>query len=212
MALVTEQMTKPLRSIQQKIESSHYHELLYMGKDDKKHHNPRCRPLSSMKKDDGITEDKPKPIYVVVFNQDKDAGPDYQVLFNKYLYPMGPNPYQSHYYTGAGKARGGPFASYGILTYFQEIPVYKDGVPVKAKDGTLIMDPNTGDYVTEKLPVIDSTTGKQKIDVQLVVDFTMIHDRGGVDCSTAGKNPGNAPDQGGTLATDTTKETEKGSS
>ena len=208
MAIVTQKMTKPLRSIQQIIESNHYHERLYMGKDGSKYPNPRCRSLSSIKKDDNITEDKPKPFYVVVFNQDKDAGPDYQVLFNKYLYPMGPNPYEGQYYTGAGKARGGPFASYVIQTSFQETPVYKDGARIKDAQGSLVKDPETGDYVTEKVAVIDPSTGEQKIDVQLVADFTMFHDRGGVDCSAAGKNPGNAPDQGGTLATDTTEETE----
>jgi len=202
-AKLAKALAKPLRGLQQQIEANHYHERLYMGRHSSKHPNPVCRDLKSMKKKDKITEDSPKPLYVVAFNIDAQAGQDYQVLFNKYLYPMGPEPYEGKYYTGKGKARGGPFASYVVQTYYQDEEIYEDGERIQDAYGNYIKDPETGEYVTKKIPVMDPTTGKQKVEARLVADFIMIHDRGGIDCSMAGKNPDNAPDQGGTLATDT---------
>ncbi len=196
-------LSGPIRTWQQKSEANHYHEKLYMGKDAKGSHNPCCRSVESMnkamreksKEKWSLTEDEPRPLYVVVYNLDTKAGKDYEILFNKSLYPMGANPYNGDYFKGAGNARGGPFASWVIQTAYQETPVYTDGVPVKDTSGNLIIDSETGDYVTEKVPVIDYSTGEQKIDVRLVADLTMMHDRGGIDCSTNGKNLGNAPDQ-----------------
>jgi len=206
-ALIAKAMGGPIRTLQQHIESTYHFNRMHAGHEDEKHPNPVCRSLESMakKKNFGLNEDRPKPIYVVVFNTDKKVGKDYEVLFNKYLYPMGPDPYNGNYYTGTGKARGGPFASWTITTRYEDTPLFMDGIPVKDAQGNLIIDPDTGDYITEKKPVIDPNTGQQKIESKIVADLTMIHDRGGIDCSTAGKNLHNAPDQGGTLATDTTQ-------
>jgi len=203
--IVAKVMGGPIRTLQQKIESVYYYPGLKAGINTSKFQNPVCKPLKSMAKKEHLklSEDKPKPMYVVIYNLDTSAGKDYEILFNKYLYPMGPNPEKGKFYTGAGKARGGPFASWVITTHYVDTPVFVEGVPIKDASGKLIIDPETGDYVKEKKPLIDSKTGKQKIDSKVVADLTMIHDRGGIDCETAGKNQNNAPDQGGTLATDT---------
>ncbi len=203
-ALIAKLMAGPIRTWQQKIESKYYFDKMYpMGPGESHDNNPRCRDLKSMAQSKrlGLTEDKPKPMYLVVYNIDKKAGKDYEILFNKNIYPMGPDPAKGKYYTGKGKARGGPFASWIITARYEDTPVFVNGVPVKDKSGNLVIDPDTGDFVTEKIEVMDPKTGKQKIQSKLVADLHMLHDRGGVergDCRTAGNNPGNAPDQGGT--------------